>query len=319
MKPVIVKAVGFATALAVLMISTYGCAVMKTLYGDLQEAADAVVVEGTFGDDAEWVEVEHGYAGEHISTGTEIAFSSGAAYGELEFEKQYSGFQSDELDAYADYGVEFMPANGYYWFHGKPITAFRDEGYFTLTDSDMMSVGALVVVARDAAGNIIELKEVSAEEFGKVTGLIVTKHDLEKESKAANCKYRKEDAKVGEMNTRQYNEFVDELHAKYRHENAVVECADFVIFLEKDTLKHLSSFCSSSNNPYGVKVMADYDIADEIDLKELDSVDVDHILLDMLSANEYQNTKDVEQAAKQAVAELYGISDKNLIAFSNII
>jgi hypothetical protein len=124
---------------------------------------------------------------------------------------------------------------------------------------------------------------------------------------------------VKDMNRRQVYELECQMHAKYRRQDALIRLNDFVIYVYKDDLLPLSSFCSSANNAYGVKLSADYDIADEMDITKIDPADVDMILLDMLKNNEFSDTRAVEAAAKKVFAEKYGVSEKNIVAFSNII
>jgi len=80
-----------------------------------------------------------------------------------------------------------------------------------------------------------------------------------------------------------------------------------VFWFDKNELMDLSSFCASR---YGAKVYADYAIADEMDISQLDDEKTDQIIFDALKANPKGDKTGIGEQIKKAIAETYGISEK---------
>ncbi len=325
-KTVVIKAVSIAAASAVLLISTYGCSIAKKLYADMESATEGLVQD--------YGAVEnYGYSGGMAAAITEefplvvnggsadVAYgaeSSATTVSEAWAADSGESSYEEKLEEYKPYGLEYIPATGLWWYGDKPLAAFYDPENYTMTNGLFVDVGAYVLADRDAQGKISGLREVGQAGFTEACGLQFS-GTLQDTAKENGAKYYEEDITVKQMTSQELYATECNLHAKYRHEDAIVKLNDYVIYLNKDDMLSLSSFCSSSNNAYGVKLYADYDIADELDIASIDPADVDMMLLALLKTNEYDNARDLETAAKKAFAQQYGISEKNLLVFSSLI
>jgi len=329
MKRRMFKIAGVAAASAVLLVSTYGCSVMKAVYSDMESAVQAAENRETSVEAGNMHPVDAAY--EEAATGAfaqaESAVEDAGIFpniaeaveeGGLWGRSATTSYTDDFLKDYEDFGVRFEPANGYWWFEGKPVTAVYDKNHHTMTDGYMMEVGAMLLVTRDDKDKITDVAAVDKTAFGEKAGLTIS-GSLEQDARDMKYEYHEEDISVGGMDRKQFNDTVNGLAAKYRHKDAVVKLNDYVLWFNRDDMLHLSSFCYSDRNVYGVKVYADYDVADEIDVDKLDSAEVDKLLLDMLSDNTYENIREVENAAKKVVATHYGVSEKNLSAIASLV
>lgn len=319
-KKKLIRTVGCAAAAAAIVVGVCGCSIMKMAYRDVSSA------EAAAGEGAE-LSSEYVTLGGGGSESGPMEGSAGltveAAVGEAA--PMHGGHSSadETFKQYEKYGAVYSEINGEYWFADKPIAVFYDPGRYTMTNGNYMEIGAYVLVTRDALGTIKDVTEVTRDEMKQAlsanSSMVLGNESLEQTARQEGFRYYTEDVNVKDMTVKQLNELIDDLHAKYRHQNAVVRCNDYVTYLYKDELLRLSSFCGSDNNRYGVQLSADYNIADEIDLEKLDSVEIDHLLLDMLSKQQFNDAREVESAAKKTVAGHYGISEKNLIALSSVI
>jgi hypothetical protein len=171
-KKVVVKAVSIAAASAVLLISTYGCSVMKRVYNDMESAMDGLSQDcgapGTaaFGGSMQAV-AETAYtlpgifdeAGVAGATAVESTLAEG------------DSFYEEKLEDYVGYGIEYSSATGEWWMNDKPLAGIYDPENYTMTNSTYLDVGAFVLVARGEDGEIKDVSEVGKEEFAKASGL----------------------------------------------------------------------------------------------------------------------------------------------------
>ncbi len=290
----------------------------KTLDG-LTEGAASSAVSGIMEETA----AEASYFGSGVETWHERGLAAGiastvTAAAEEAIDKYAKYSYEDSLKIYEPYGLELDGATQEWYFGAKPIAGINDPGSMTVTNGYLKGVGAYILVERDANGNITGLKEVSIEEFAKAAGL-ADNTTIEQDVAKNGAKLYKENITVKGMSEEQLYKTERSLMVKYRGQNVLVQCNDYAFSFDADERLRLSSFCSSDKNPIGVGVSAGLDIADEMDLDRLDIKKVDELLLDMLKNNAYNDIESVEAAAKNLVAQHYGISETNLIAKAAVI
>lgn len=326
----IIKIVGVTAATAVLLVSVCGCSIMKKVYSNIADAdKEAAAMPGSVeyvGFDGTAQAVENIAAARQVS-GIDVFLPVELSDGDVanrEIAQEASagfanyGSEDDSMQVYEEYGVTYNSVTDNWWFTGKPLAGISDPGYFTLANGNYRDIGAFLKVERDVLGNITNVQEVSQDSLAQDAGVSL-QNTLEQDCREERLDFYKEDVSVKDMDAKQFVDLERSFYAKYRHKDAVVQCNDHIFSLGKYDMLKLSSFCGADTNPFGVSVSADYDIADEIDLAKLDSVGVDRLLLDLLKNNAYKNAREVESAAKTAVAQHYGIGEKNLAAAASLI
>lgn len=219
----------------------------------------------------------------------------------------------DDMKQYEQYGVQYEEANGLYWYNGKPVGAFYDEDNMTFVQGDYFAKGTRLVVNRDEKKNITGISEADIETMKELTGLDNSSNNPEDTAKEDGLKYYREDITVHGMSGEELAAVENSLHAKYRKQNALIELNDYIIRLDKDALMNLSAFCSSSPGKYGLRVYADYNIADEIDIAAFDTKKTEDAIFSVLRSKAHEDKKELIADIKAAVAQAYGISDKNLL------
>ncbi|MDL2238066.1 hypothetical protein LJC56_09620 [Christensenellaceae bacterium OttesenSCG-928-K19] len=317
-KNTLAKTIGFTTAAAVLTISICGCSVVKKLHSDIDTAVESVAQNGGtvdyYGVEGRYDIATPVFASEGAAT-TEVVAESGTEEG-----SGYSdaGVSEKQLEEYAEHGLTYNIINGQWWLGEKPVAVLRDRGTFTMTNGLYVDIGALALVERDSNDNITSITDVSRETMEEETGMTITGNN-EQTARQDGYRFYLEDVNVKDMDSKQLGDLDATLHAKYRNQKAIVQCNDYVFCLEKGDMLNLSSHCATSYSPFGVKIYADYAVADETDITAFDSIVIDNLLFDLLKSNTFENAQQVEAAAKEAVAEHYGISTKNLAALASLL
>ncbi len=221
--------------------------------------------------------------------------------------------QDDSLKKYEPYGIEQDKATQEWYFGAKPIAGFRDPNSLTFTNGSLKGIGVYLAVERDANQNITGLREVDKAEFCKMANMS-DMTTVEQDAASWGAKAYKENITVKGMTEDQLYKTERELMAKYRGQDALVQCNDYAFTFGKNDVMSLSSFCSSDMSRFGVRMYANPKIADEIDINRLDSAEINNLLLDMLKTGNYTSAEQVDAAAKTLIANHYGISEANLIA-----
>ena len=215
-------------------------------------------------------------------------------------EAAMNGWMDEEswLEKYGAYGLSYDEQTGTWWYDGKPLAALYDESDSIWTNGFYSEIGVLLIAERDANGNIAALTPVTAHESS------------EERAEELGFTFYKEDRNVKGMDKKGFVALENELKAKYRNEDAVVQLNDYVFLFDKDEELRLSAFCSSGANRYGVKVSADCAIADEMDITQLDEEKTEKIIFDVLNARQQKNEREVTDEIAKAVAGAYGVSEK---------
>lgn len=227
-------------------------------------------------------------------------------------ESAMNGWMDEEswLEKYGAYGLSYDDQTGTWWYDGKPLAALYDESDSIWTNGFYSEIGVLLIAERDANGNIAALTPVTAQEFEQISGVAGMDESGEQRAEELGLAFYKQDRNVKGLDKKGFVALENELKAKYRNEDAVVQLNDYVFLFDKDEELRLSAFCSSGANRYGVKVSADCAIADEMDITQLDEEKTEKIIFDVLNARQQKNEREVKDEIAKAVAGAYGISEK---------
>ena len=292
-KSKVIKTVAAAAAGVIVVSALCSCA---PLYGKIGEMMAAAVSVGR-------EKIAEAREENNICEEPGIAVAYGGAEGSV-----WDG-EEDDMKPYEPFGVTLKERDGNYWFHGKPLAGLRDEGYNTVTNGIFAEVGAFVLVERDENGNITRVYETDIKGFEDASGMTGLGISTEQRAKEMGYAFHRESGTVKDMDDKEFAAFEAKLHAKYRDEDAVVQVNDYVFWFDKNELMDLSSFCASRANRYGAKVYADYAIADEMDLSQLDDEKTDQVIFDVLKENPEGNKAEIGKQIKKAIAQAYGINE----------
>ncbi|HBU12113.1 MAG TPA: hypothetical protein DEB31_05105 [Clostridiales bacterium] len=319
MKKSWVQTIGITAAAAVITVSVCGCSVVKRLHSNIESARAEIAQSG----EQPPYSYESGFAlPEDVM---DEAFYAAPAEGAISealgsaSDTTKSGVDPALEQEYASNGLTYSEVNGQWWFSGKPAAAIRDQGHFTITNGMFLSFGAFVFVERDSGGEIAAITEISRERMEQEAGMALSGEAVEQQAKEEGYRYYREDVSVRDMTAKELLGLEGDLHVKYPNQKAMVQLNDYIVYLEEDDLLPLSSFCCAQSNSYGVKIFAEYEIAEEISLSAFGGEEIDDLLLSMLGQNSFENAQQAEAAAKQAVAEKYGVSTEHLVAIASLM
>lgn len=290
-----IKMIAASAAAAIAVGVLCGCA---PLYGRIGQMFDSLrsareearAEQGVYED--RWEEAAAGEFGSMME----------AVYGDGQKDGNY-------LLEYEPYGVSYDEVSEVGWFNGKPLAGIYDAGYNTVTSGAYADIGAFIIVDREA-GSIARIYEADKETFQRLSGLDgigSPKQDVEENG----FSFYKEDKNIKGLDQAAFTKLENELRMKYKNENALVECNDYVFSFYKEDILPISSFCASSMNRYGARAYIDYHSGD-VDLNLFDTEKTDGIVQQVLEEAS-GSKRDLGKAVKEEIAKIYQIDEKNIL------
>ncbi|MGI6153541.1 MAG: hypothetical protein ACOYJB_06905 [Christensenellaceae bacterium] len=219
----------------------------------------------------------------------------------------------DFMTSYKGYGITYDKATGLYWYDQRPVGAMYDAHEHMMLQGDYFRKGVLLSVERDADGEIAGVSEVTQKTMAGLLGMTEPEErTVEDEARKEGLAYYREPISVYGMSADELSQLECDLYIKYPEQDATVELNDYIVPLSSKARLGLTSFLSATGCDYGVKVYADFAIANTMDIQMLDIDKTEEAAFVAMNKQAYKNADDLAQAVAQQIASAYHIPQENI-------